>query len=102
MEAQIKKGILQMCVLFAIRDTEMYGYDVIKFMRRFFPEVNESTFYAILRRLHADGSAEIRIQNESNGSPRKYYKITDKGRETLQNNIESWKRIQAIIGEIGI
>jgi len=102
MEAQIKKGILEMCVLFTIRDNEMYGYDVMKSMRRHFPEVNESTFYAILRRLHADGSAEITLGQESNGPTRKYYRITKKGYEVLDNNIESWRRIRRIVEEIGI
>ena len=102
MEAQIKKGILEMCVLFTIRDKEMYGYDVMKTMRRFFPEVNESTFYAILRRLHADKSAEIILSNDSGGPTRKYYKITDSGRKVLAENIEKWKKIQAIVDEIGI
>lgn len=102
MEAQIKKGILEMCVLFAIRDNEMYGYDVMKSMKRYFPEVNESTFYAILRRLHVDGSAEIMLGEESNGPTRKYYKITENGREVLNNSINSWKRIRAAVEEIGI
>jgi PadR family transcriptional regulator PadR len=102
MEAQIKKGILEMCVLFTIRNNEMYGYDVMKSMKRFFPEVNESTFYAILRRLHADGSAKITLGEESNGPTRKYYKITDAGRNVLQSNIESWNRIRSIVEEIGI
>jgi PadR family transcriptional regulator PadR len=102
MEAQIKKGILEMCVLFAIRDEEMYGYDIMKSMRRHFPEVNESTFYAILRRLHADKSAEIRLGTESGGPTRKYYRITDAGRLVLQESIEIWERIRNIVGEIGI
>ncbi|MDR0326543.1 MAG: PadR family transcriptional regulator [Oscillospiraceae bacterium] len=102
MEAQIKKGILEMCVLFAIRDKEMYGYDVMKAMRRWFPEVNESTFYAILRRLHADGSASITLSGESNGPTRKYYAITDAGREGLAGSIESWKRIRTVVEEMGI
>lgn len=102
MEAQIKKGILEMCVLFIIRDNEMYGYDVMKFMKRHFPEVNESTFYSILRRLHADGSAEITLGVESNGPTRKYYKITNTGHDVLKNSINSWKRIRDIVEEIGI
>jgi len=102
MEAQIKKGILEMCVLFTIRNNEMYGYDVMKHMKRYFPEVNESTFYAILRRLHADGSAEITLGEESNGPTRKYYGITEAGREVLHDSIESWKRIRATVEEIGI
>ena len=91
-----------MCVLFTIRDKETYGYDVMKSMKRHFPEVNESTFYAILRRLHADGSAEITLGEESNGPTRKYYKITKNGHEVLNNSINSWKRIRAVVEEIGI
>ena len=102
MESQIKKGILEMCVLFTIRNEEMYGYDVMKTMKRHFPEVNESTFYAILRRLHADGRAEITLGEESKGPTRKYYRITDSGRKVLQSNIESWKRIRSVVEEIGI
>ncbi|MCL2702524.1 MAG: PadR family transcriptional regulator [Defluviitaleaceae bacterium] len=102
MEAQIKKGILEMCVLYTIRDREMYGYDVMKSMKRHFPEVNESTFYAILRRLHADGSAEITLGEESNGPTRKYYRITAAGQDVLRLGIESWKRIRAIVDEMGI
>ena len=102
MESQIKKGILEMCVLFTIRNEEMYGYDVMKAMKRHFPEVNESTFYAILRRLHADGSAEISLGEESKGPTRKYYRITDSGYKVLQSSIESWKRVRSIVEEIGI
>ena len=102
MEAQIKKGILEMCVLFTIREKEMYGYDVMKSMRRFFPEVNESTFYAILRRLHSDKSAEITLSNESGGPTRKYYKITASGLTVLNESIESWKKIQSIVEQMGI
>jgi PadR family transcriptional regulator PadR len=102
MEAQIKKGILEMCVLFTIRDKEMYGYDVMKSMRCYFPEVNESTFYAILRRLHSDKSAEITLSNDSGGPTRKYYRITASGQEVLSGSIESWKKIRSIVEQIGI
>lgn len=103
MDAQFKKGILEMCVLYIIRDNAMYGYDVMKSMKRYFPEVNESTFYAILRRLHADGNAEITSGvAESGGPTRKYYRITDAGQETLRTSIESWKRINNIVSDFGI
>lgn len=94
MEAQIKKGVLEMCVLHTIRDKEMYGYDVMKIMKQYFPEVNESTFYAILRRLHADNHAKVTLGKTSNGPTRKYYKITDTGLEYLQSSVDSWTRIR--------
>jgi PadR family transcriptional regulator PadR len=101
-EAQLKKGILEMCVLFTLREKEMYGYDVMKSMKQYFPEVNESTFYAILRRLYADGNAEIFTGDTSNGPIRKYYRITPKGKEALQESIASWNRISTLVEKIGI
>jgi len=97
MEAQIKKGVLEMCVLFRISEGEAHGYDVMKYMKRFFPEVGESTFYAILRRLHADGAATATLREK-----RKYYGITGKGREYLLESVKRWKEICAAVGEIGI
>lgn len=102
MEAQLKKGVLELCVLFTLRDREMYGYDVMKSMKHFFPEVNESTFYAILRRLNADGSTEITLGKESGGPPRKYYRITDAGREVLKNGIDGWNRVRSAVEALGI
>jgi len=102
MEAQIKKGVLEMCVLHTISRQPMYGYDVMKHMRQFFPEVNESTFYAILRRLHADKKADITLGEESAGPTRKYYKITQIGIAALNENTNSWHRICAAVKSVGI
>ena len=60
MNAQFKKGILEKCILLIVkRENSIYGYDLIKKIGIFFPEVNESTFYAILRRLEQRNSLRI-------------------------------------------
>ena len=102
MNAQIKKGILEMCILYVISEKEMYGYDIMKRMSKYFPEVNESTFYSILRRLNKDGSTETYLGKVSNGPKRKYYRITEKGIENLDKNIGSWKKIISIVKDLGI
>ena len=102
MDAQLKKGILDMCILYIINQKEMYGYDIMKYMGRFFPEVDESTFYAILRRLNKEGLTEVYYGQVSNGPQRKYYRILDKGRESLPKSIIDWKNILIIVNEIGI
>ena len=102
MDAQMKKGILEMCILYYISENEMYGYDIMKKMGKYFPEVNESTFYAILRRLAKEGLAEIRYGAESNGPKRKYYCITQKGNDSLKGSKEDWNKLSTIINEIGI
>jgi PadR family transcriptional regulator PadR len=102
MEAQIKKGLLEMCVMFTIGDNTMYGYDIMKQMRQFFPEVNESTFYAILRRLHGEQYLRVSLGEESKGPTRKYYSMTEIGKVHLNSSVQDWKHIQEIIRSIGI
>lgn len=102
MNAQIKKGILEMCILHVISEDEMYGYDIMKKMNVYFPGVNESTFYSILRRLNKEGSTETYFGEVSNGPKRKYYKITNVGIEKLKDDIVSWKQINNIVKDIGI
>lgn len=102
MDAQLKKGVLDMCILYIIQQKEMYGYDIMKYMGEFFPEVDESTFYAILRRLKRDGLTEVYYGKDSNGPRRKYHRILKAGKDSLQKSIMDWKNIQAIVNEIGI
>lgn len=102
MDAQLKKGVLDMCILYIINQKEMYGYDIMKYMGKFFPNVDESTFYAILRRLNKEELTEAYYGQVSNGPRRKYYRILDKGRESLKKSITDWKNIMLIVEEIGI
>ncbi len=102
MNAQLKKGILDMCILYTIQQKEMYGYDIMKYMSAFFPEVDESTFYAILRRLNKDGLTEVYYGQVSNGPPRKYYRILDQGRQVLRDSIADWQNLIAVVTQIGI
>ena len=61
--AQIKKGVLEMCLLHKLSQQDYYGYNLMHEMNILFPEVNSSTFYAILRRLKNDGFADIYYGN---------------------------------------
>ena len=102
MDAQIKKGILEMCMLQLIETESRYGYDVIQTLRSFFPEVTESTFYAILRRLNREGAADVLESAVSKGPVRKYYRITGQGRKRLAQMKADWTRLQAAAGALGI
>jgi PadR family transcriptional regulator PadR len=101
-DAQIKKGVLEMCILHMISSNPTYGYVVTKNIRQYFPEVNESTIYAILRRLHDENSADITMNNDSGGPPRKYYLITEPGLELLDNHVASWRRINDALAQMGL
>ena len=69
---------------------------------RFFPEVMESTFYAILRRLHKEGAATTFAGEVSKGPVRKYYKITEQGQQQLEQLKADWRCLQETVSKIGI
>lgn len=102
MDAQIKKGILEMCILFLVSKEDIYGYELIKLLQEYFPEVNQSTFYAILRRLCKGGVTEIYYGKESNGPKRKYYRITKNGEIYFNALVDDWEKLKKIIKTIGV
>lgn len=94
MDIQLKRGLLDLCVLAAIKDEESYGYRIIKDMKPFV-SISESTLYPILRRLEEADCLTVRSE-EHNGRLRKYYRITPSGRAKLAAFSEEWKEIEAI------
>lgn len=94
MDMQLKRGLLDVCVLAAIQDADSYGYQIIKDLRPCV-EISESTLYPILRRLETARMLTVRSV-EHNGRLRKYYAITDQGRQRLGEFKEEWKQIVSI------
>ena len=101
MDSQLKRGILNICILQLLKE-DRYGYDLIKIMQKFFPDTEESTLYAILRRLNQEGMTEVYYSEKSLGPQRKYYKIVEKGKLYLKENIASWNEIVRIFHELEI
>jgi PadR family transcriptional regulator PadR len=93
MDSQLKKGILELCILNRIAKEPVYGYPVIRQVTESFPEVSESTVYAILRRLAASGYTQVFYGAESGGPERKYYRVTDAGTRFLQASLADWNRL---------
>ena len=87
MDAQLKKGLLEVCVLSSISEAESYGYKIISDLAPYI-EISESTLYPILRRLEACGAVTTHSA-EHNGRLRKYYGITDTGKEKITEFIET-------------
>ena len=94
MDIQLKRGLLDVCVLAAIKDADSYGYQIIKDMKPYM-EISESTLYPILRRLEAANMLTV-WSAEHNGRLRKYYRITQLGRKRIEDFQEEWKEIIAI------
>ena len=90
MDIQLKRGMLDVCVLAAIKDEDSYGYQIIKDMT-----ISESTLYPILRRLEAGAFLTVRSV-EHNGRLRKYYHITDAGKARIEEFKEEWKELESI------
>lgn len=94
MDIQMKRGLLDVCVLAAIQHEDSYGYRIIKDMSPYI-EISESTLYPILRRLEAAALLTVRAVAH-NGRLRKYYRITAAGRERIAAFAEEWKEITSI------
>ena len=101
MDNQMKRGLLDACVLASIKNAPSYGYQIIKDMKPFV-EISESTLYPILRRLEAAKLLTVRSA-EHNGRLRKYYHITPQGLQRLKEYREDWRELmqvyQYIVGE---
>ena len=94
MDIQIKRGLLDVCVLAAIEKEDSYGYQIIKDIKPYV-EISESTLYPILRRLEAAELLTVRTA-EHNGRLRKYYRITPAGLARLQEFQQEWAQMQQI------
>jgi len=102
MDAQMKKGILEMCILYKLKDEELYGYELMKSIRHVFPDVYEGSIYTILRRLNATGYTQISQRKSLNGPVRKYYRITQTGLEYLDQMLAEWKTVVYNVSALGI
>lgn len=98
MDVQIKKGVLDACVLYAISRGESYGYKIISDLSGII-EISESTLYPILKRLEAGGSLTTRTK-EFNGRLRRYYKITPQGMKKLEEYKRDFEAINALYKKI--
>lgn len=94
MDVQLKRGVLEICVLAAIKSEDSYGYKIIKDIKPYVA-ISESTLYPILRRLEMGKLLTVRSV-EHNGRLRKYYHITSAGLERINEFKEEWKEIMSI------
>ena len=94
MDIQLKRGLLDVCVLAAIKDEESYGYKIIKDLKPCL-EMSESTLYTILKRLESANMLTVRSA-EHGGRLRKYYRITDAGCKRIEDFKNEWKELMLI------
>ena len=101
-QIQLKKGVLEMCVLTLLARGDSYGYEIFsKLMAQI--GMGEGTIYPLMRRMQNDGLVATYLVESTGGAPRKYYKITELGRATLVAQRAEWKdfrsSVDGILGE---
>ena len=94
MDGQLKRGLLDVCVLAAIKNEDSYGYKILKDMKPYLV-LSESTLYTILKRLETAKMLTVRSA-EYGGRLRKYYRITDKGLKRIEEFKEEWNELLSI------
>ena len=94
MDIQLKRGLLDVCVLAAIKNEDSYGYKIIKDVKPYV-ELSESTLYTILKRLEGARMLTVRT-SEHDGRLRKYYRITALGLSRLEEFKNEWREVMSI------
>ncbi len=92
---QVRKGMLEFCILNVISGKSLYGYDIVRTLRDIEGLViSEGTIYPILSRLKREGLVGTTIKESREGPPRKYYELTKAGQEMLNRMIGYWRSIK--------
>lgn len=90
MDTQLKKGVLELCVLSILNSKDCYGYELVQTISDSIA-ISEGTIYPLLRRLRNEGSLETYLQESTDGPPRKYYRLTRTGHQTFEKNRLEWQ-----------
>jgi PadR family transcriptional regulator PadR len=98
MNAQMKKGIVELCIMKLLDDRKASTFEILKQIEDL--DVNKNTVYPILRRLNNDGLLICEKGNNAIGAPRKYYSLSDEGKEKLTSLLEAWRSFTASVNHI--
>lgn len=98
-KAQMRKGVLELCILAIIEEDEVYPSDIISRLKANDLIVVEGTLYPLLTRLKNDGLLDYTWRESNAGPPRKYFKITDLGRQFLDALSASWQQLVHSVGQ---
>lgn len=97
--SQLRRGVLELCVLSILRAKESYGYEIVTTLATFPPlSAGENTIYPLLRRLKTDGSLETFAVDSPAGPPRQYFRLTRAGRARLATLEIEWTDMARAVG----
>jgi PadR family transcriptional regulator, regulatory protein PadR len=98
-EVQLKRGVLELCVLAHLATGENYAYEIATFLAREIG-MGEGTIYPLMRRMQAEGLLEDYLVDSPSGPPRRYYRLTKAGQLRLKTQRETWKAFSGAINRI--
>ena len=99
MNAQYKKGVLELCVLSLLSERDCYGYDVSEILSKHI-DISDGTVYPILRKLRGEGLVITYLSEESGGPPRKYYSLTELGKTEYAQAKDEWLRFAGTVEKL--
>ena len=99
-KSQMRKGILEFCILSVIDRKEAYTSDIVEALKSADLLVVEGTLYPLLSRLKNNGILTYRWEESTSGPPRKYFCLTDEGRQLLAQLRDEWRAISSSIQQI--
>src|SRR6185503_11091107 len=103
LQVQLKKGVLEMCVLALLSKGDNYAYEIASQMAEAVG-MGEGTIYPLMRRMQNDGLVTTYLQESASGPPRKYYKLSKSGAAALKSQIAEWQSfetaVRKILGEV--
>jgi PadR family transcriptional regulator PadR len=101
--AQMRKGVLELCILSIVSQQDAYASDIIEKLKTARMIVVEGTLYPLLTRLKNEGLLSYRWEESTQGPPRKYYRITDEGKNVLEGMASDWREmveaVEQLLGE---
>jgi PadR family transcriptional regulator PadR len=99
--AELRRGVLESCVLALVRDEESYGFDIVRALTAAGNLLtSEGTIYPLLARLRRDGLVTTTWRESGTGPPRRYYRITDEGRRALAAFTEDWRQFAGAVDDL--
>jgi PadR family transcriptional regulator, regulatory protein PadR len=99
-KAQMRKGVLEYCILSVLAQGDAYACDIIGKLKEVQLIVVEGTLYPLLTRIKNEGLLTYRWEESTQGPPRKYYKLTDDGKKTLQDLDEAWNELVENVNQL--
>ena len=99
--AELRRGVLEYCVLALVRDEESYGFDIVRALTSAGNLLtSEGTIYPLLARLRRDGLVTTTWRESGSGPPRRYYRVTNEGRRALDAFATDWRRFAGAVDDL--